>query len=678
MRKINYLFVIVLILTSVSCNKFLDTKPTDVYTPVNYYNTQDQLQQALNSAYGNLMNPSLYGQVIGFNFDASNDELLSGRAADGDTRGLRFNFDASNQYVAGIYRYCYVGIQGLNELLDNINKPQISDSARGLIKAQALFLRGYYYFLLTSNFGDVPLLLHVPAISDVNISAAKQADVYAQIETDMKAAEDIFQQQNYTSAKLGYNDVVTLTAVQAVLARVYIYWAGYPQNNTDKYNDALTYCNKVINSGLHALNPDYRQVFINLVQDVYDTKEIIWEIGSYGAAAGTNVKSGNDIGNFVGIASNYIVGDTSSWAAAGWVYVTQKLFDAYQTDSTSTAVPASSPDIRRDWDCANYYYTGTVRTKYTVTSPWRMYAGKLRRQYSPSDWRMNGIYGINWPVIRYSDVLLMKAEAENYLKGPDADAYEAINEVRKRGYGLMNGNVVKSITITNSGSGYIAAPIVTLSGGGKGASAIAQISGGQVSGIYLSSPGTGKEGANYTSAPAVILGTPWASGTNYATGMQVTNEGKLYTVTTAGISSGNPPIQNSGASDASVTGAVFTYAGIAATAAATLTTGNEYLLTPGLNKTAFQLTIRDERLRELNAEALRRHDLIRWGSYVNDMADFASYSQNNGITAATTSTGGGNPNGLVGLQNITAKDLLLPVPSYELNLNHALQQNPGW
>lgn len=173
MKKQHFLYIII-IAGICSCNKMLDTKPTDVYTPVNYYNSQDQLQQALNAAYGTLMTPQLYEQVIGFNFDASNDELLSNRTADGDTRGLRFNFDASNTYANAIWRYCYIGIQGLNELLDNIDKPHMDDSARNIIKAQALFLRGYYYFILTTNFGDVPVSLHLPAITDVNVVAAKQ------------------------------------------------------------------------------------------------------------------------------------------------------------------------------------------------------------------------------------------------------------------------------------------------------------------------------------------------------------------------------------------------------------------------------------------------------------------------------------------------------------------------
>lgn len=661
-----------------SCKKFLDTKPTDFYSTDNYYNTEAQLQQALNGVYGDLMRPELYAQVMGFNFVSTTDEVMSNRTTDGDARGLRYNYDASLVYVSSIWRYAYVGINNINTLLDNINKPAMDENRRNIIKGQALFLRGFLYFILTSNYGDVPVVLKTPAISDVNIPQAKQADVYAQIEKDMKEAETLLKDYTVTQAK--FNDVVTLTAVQAMLARVYLYWAGYPQNNTAKYQDVITYTDKVINSGLHALNPDYRQIFINLAQDRYDVKENIWELGSLGAAAGVVNKSGNDIGNFVGIQSALTANDTSSYNSAAWVWVTKKLFDAYEVDPANTATPnKSSLDIRRDWNCANYIYSGTSpRVKTARTNPWQMCAGKFRREYVPQSIRntngTGGTYNINWPMIRYSDVLLMRAEAENFVNGP-GNAYTYINQVRRRAYGIMNGNVVKSITITNPGSGYTAAPTVTITGGGgSGATANAVITSNAVSGIYLSSPGALTPGSYYSSAPVVVIGTFWAPGITYTAGMQITNGGNLYTVTTAGTSTNTPPTHTSGASSAGVTGAVFTYAGKAATATAAITVGNESDLTPGLDKAGFLQAIKDERMRELCFEALRKADLIRWGNFVADMQNFAVWATANG--AGVTATG--NPNGLQGVRNIMQRHVLLPKPTYELNLNRLLTQNEGW
>lgn len=659
-----------------SCKKFLDTKPTDFYSPDDYYKTEAQLRQALNGVYGDLMRPELYAQVMGFNFVSLTDEVLSNRGADGDARGLRFNYDASLVHVAGIWRFCYVGIRNLNALLENIDKADVAEAQRNIIKGQALFLRGYFYFLLTSNYGDVPLILRPLALNEVNIPATPQKGVYEQIEKDMKEAETLL--TGYTSNKLGYNDVVTQTAVQAILARVYIYWAGYPQNDISKYADVITYTDKVINSGLHALNPDYRQVFINLSQDLYDVKENIWEIGSAGAAAGVVNKTGNDIGNFVGIQSGLVATDPTSYNAAAWVWPTRKLFETYEADAANSATPfKSSPDVRRDWNCANYIYSGTPRTKTARVNVWQLSAGKFRREYCPQAIRntngVGGTYNINWPVIRYSDVLLMRAEAENFINGP-GNAYTYINQVRKRGYGIQNGNVVKSITVSSQGSGYTVAPAVTITGGGgAGATATAVITGGKVTGIYLSSPGALTTGSYYSSAPSVEIGTAWSAGSAYAANQQVTNGGIVYTVTTAGTATTTPPTHTSGASNAAVTGAVFTYAGTGATATAAITNGSEANLAAGLSREDFQLAIRDERMRELCFEALRKADLIRWGNFVGDMQTFAAWAAANGAGLAS-----GNANGLQGLQNISARHVLLPKPTYELNLNRDLVQNPGW
>lgn len=624
-----YCLLIIITIGSLSCRKFLDTKPTDFYTPDNYYNTAAQLQQALNEGYATLIRPELYGQVIPLNFTTTTDEVLTNRAADGAIRGLSYTYDATNSYVANIWKFAYIGINNLNALLDNINKPTMDEGQRNIIKGQALFLRGFYYFMLTSNYGDVPLVLHVPAINEVTIPATPQKDVYTQIVADMKAAEVLL--KDVSSASLGYNDVVTVTAVQAMLARVYLYWAGYPQNDASKYNDVLTYTNKVISSGLHALNPDYKQIFINLCQDKYDVKENIWELGSYGAAAGVANKS-NDIGSFVGIQSNYVPGDTASWNAAGWVAITQKLFDAYEVDPASTTTPKASYDLRRDWNCGNYRFSGIPRTKTMISSPWQMGSGKIRREYCPVYIRMNGTYNINWPVIRYPDVLLMHAEAENQVNGgPTAAAYDAVNKVRRRGYGILYGNVLRSITVTDGGSGYTTAPAVTISGGGgAGATAVAILGTGDKAGkviaINITSPGSlTLTGPYYSSAPVVTIAAPGGSG-------------------------------------------------VTATAVAAITSSTDADLQAGLSKADFQQAIRDERMRELNCEALRKADLIRWGSFVQDMQNFVSYAVSAGIGITAT----GNRNGMMAAQNVAARHVLLPIPSYELSLNHALVQNPGW
>lgn len=506
----------------------------------------------------------------------------------------------------------------------------MDEKQRGYIKGQALFLRAYNYFILTTNFGEVPIILHSPKITETNIPASTQAEVYQQIVTDLKEAEVLL--QGFTSASLNYNDVVTITAVQAMLAKTYLYWAGYPVKDITKYADVITYADKVINSGFHELNPDYKQTFINLMQDKYDVRDIILEWGSAGAAAGVTNKTGNDIGNFVGIGSaRRLINDQydgESYVSAAWVWTTKKLFDSYEVDPASTLTNKASLDVRRDWNCADYNYTisGNQRIKSPRNNVWQMMCGKFRREYSPVTSRNNGTYNTNWPVIRYADVLLMKAEAEFQVNGATTTAYNYIEQVRQRGYGTTFGNIVKSIKVTNGGSGYSASipPLVTISGGGgSGATAEAVVSSaGVVTGIKITSRGTlTRSGPYFTSAPTVTIAAPAS--------------------------------------------------GVTALAVATITTGDEYLLIHSSNPVDFMQTLRDERMRELCFEGVRKADLIRWGNFKADMVAFSNYALSNGVTT-------GNNNGYQGIQGIEDRHTLLPKPIYELNLNKALVQNAGY
>lgn len=633
MKYIYSIMLVVVIGIATSCKKYLDTKPTDYYSTTNYYETEAQLQAALNGVYGLMMHGRMFGLVQHFNFDSTTDEMLPNRTQAQDNRGFFFsNWTPGFGYLTSLWQYPYIGINLANNLIDNIDKPTMDETKRGHIKGQALFLRAFNYFLLTNNFGEVPLILHSPGINETNIPAATKLAIYQQIETDLKEAETLL--AGRTVATLGYNDVVTETAVQAMLAKLYLYWGSHPLKDVSKFDLAVTYADKVINSGIHELNPDYKQIFINLFQDKYDVKEDILEFGAKGAAAGETNKTGNDIGNFVGITSpTYNASYPNiAFTAVAWVWATRKLFDSYEVIPTSQLSWKASLDTRRDWNCADFAYSYSMvngvetRVSTAVTNLWQLRCGKFRREYASQAERALGTYGTNWPVIRFADVLLIKAEAEILRATPNLTAAkEAIERVRKRGYGTMYGNIVKDITVTAGGSGYSATnpPTVTISGGGgSGATARAIVStAGVVTGIRLTSRGTLTIGGTYfTSAPTVTIAAP-ASGTT-------------------------------------------------ATATATITTGIEHLLPSGLDNAALLEVLKEERMRELCFEASRRQDLVRWGSYYASMQTFRAYAAANG--------GSGNANGIAAAAGIHPKHELLPKPTYELNLNKALKQNVGY
>jgi hypothetical protein len=430
-------------------------------------------------------------------------------------------FDAGQLDIGRFWETAYMGIDRANLLLENINKPTMDEAKRNVIKGEALFLRAYYYFLLVDNFGGVPLkLTSTKSPTDPYLPRATVAEVYAQIVKDMQEAEPLVSDIN----GYNYNETVTQTAVQAILARVFLTMAGEPLKQTERYRDALTYADKVISSGRHSLNPDYKQIFINHSQDKYDLQECLWEVGMFGNQLGNAQLAGA-----VGIENGLECLDDNIGYSGGALHPTARMFELYE-----------AADPRRDWAIAPYKYTATgAKTNYTAAQIYDRTVGKWRREYETATPKNRTYNSTNFPVIRYADVLLMKAEAENEVNGPNADAYDALNKVRRRGYGKP-------------------------------------------------------------------LGTP----------------------------------------DATVDAPA------------------------GMDKGAFLEYLQDERARELAFEGMRKHDLIRWGLYLNKMQTLAAEINS---TAPSGFKYAGNA-----AKNVTARNLVFPIPNSELTVNHLIIQNPNW
>jgi len=224
----------------------------------------------------------------------------------------------------------------------------------------------------------------------------------------------------------GYAEKVTVDAIDGILAKVCLTMAspgasGVPID-ASKYQDAITWANKLLNSPDHTLNPDYKQVFKNLLQDKYDVKESIWEAGIYG----TTSNEGNTLAFYTAIRN-------SPGGAQGNAYATKKLVQSYSVWDT----------VRSNWNCPKFYYNATPTTftpaTTAIVSPWYVYPGKYRRMYESNFAGFGGTgqgnyNSMNFPILRLADVYLMKAEAENQLNGPTQAAYDAINAVRRRAF----------------------------------------------------------------------------------------------------------------------------------------------------------------------------------------------------------------------------------------------------
>lgn len=405
-------FVALVMIGMTGCKKFLDTKPTDFLTPTQYFTTEEQLSNGLTGVYDVLGSSELYSNAFTSRLGTEADQGFYARSTFNGPQV--YTHTSSDNLISGTWMRLYEGISRANMVLASIDKPKMADSARMQVRGEALFLRAFYYFMLVSNWGDVPLILEPVTSAEGNEVARTPAkEVYEQIVKDMKESEGLVK----TITQMGFSGRITKSAIRGMLARVYLHWAGKPLSDASKYNDVKEWTLKVMESGEHQLAEDYSQIFINYAQDKYDIKESIWEVEFWGNRIGNAYTETGWIGYTVGIATT----DTEIGFSYGFINATANLYRKY-----------ADGDVRRDWAIAPFRYSGKDKVLHTAAQLYNRNAGKWRREYETVLPKAPSTTPQNFPILRYSDVLLMYAEAENALNGPTPEALGAINLVRKR------------------------------------------------------------------------------------------------------------------------------------------------------------------------------------------------------------------------------------------------------
>lgn len=410
------------------CKKFLTTKPVDFVDPEGNFQTESQLMSALAGVYDVLGQNRLrlYANEMYTSLNASNDLSFYGRSS--QTTGPEvYNFDFTDNVINDTWQALYTGIERANNLIAYINvSKSISETDRNAILGETFFLRGYYYFLLVSNFGDVPMRLEpttLTGVPSVDVPRTKSADVYNQILNDMSDGYNLV----YPATHFGDASRINKSIVNGIRARVALTMAGYPLQDTKMYDSAMVWSKAVIDSKLHNLKPDYSQVFIDELQKTYDAtnRNILWEAQFFGNSAQIYQEEGR-LGNTNGIQFVNVAKQADSGYSYGFIYATRKLYQLYKNG-----------DLRRDWAIAPYKYNNAGDRVANGSFLYDRNVGKWRRSYEQPSPKDKNFTGTNFPILRYSDVLLMYAEAANAVNNaPSGEAYEAFNQVRRRAFGF--------------------------------------------------------------------------------------------------------------------------------------------------------------------------------------------------------------------------------------------------
>lgn len=228
------------------------------------------------------------------------------------------------------------------------------------------------------------------------------------------------------------NERITKGAVKALRAKLALFRGGYSLRNDTKtmerrsdylkyYTIARDECAEIMGKrDQHNLNPDFENIWRNIASFTYDPfGEILFEVG----AGGGNSDSDSRMGQYSGTRVN---GGSRYGGGGGGILTLPILFYAFDSIDTRRNITVPVYQI-------NANNTRSHQAMTTITD------GKYRR-----DWRVPALPGtannlsFNWSMIRFSDVLMMFAEAENEINnGPTAAAISAFEEVRKRGFREM-------------------------------------------------------------------------------------------------------------------------------------------------------------------------------------------------------------------------------------------------
>ena len=464
MRNIYRFLIGAAAVTSLFSCSFFDVKPQVICSDT-FYNSEAEVKYGLAGVYGAIGKEQFYGNY--FSLMYANVDDLSYFNRDISTNYLQYcRHNASTSQVYDIWTAIYQGVNNANAFMEAVVETNYDKEGRYFNEAR--FLRAYYHFLLAQSFGDVPLRTKAVKTPDEVMSpATPQYEILTWAASEMEAclalaAEEVTEQPSR----------VTKTTIQGILARVYLFLAGESVKGGDKtafLTKARDFAYAVIESGKHDLNPDYSKVFINMIKDEYDTEyhESMWEAEFLGDRSSAENWSNGRIGDLLGLQSGDSASSKYSEFKCNYAYGqydgSLKLWDLYwQTDRTAdeNALPTIT-DKRQEWNLPPYNYAGNAqqphygettgkavaginKTPYIynnvstsndpTAAPAIRNCGKFRREIQYEGVKTSKLLytTINYPILRYSDVLLMYAEASNELSGPTQEAYDCVVKVRTR------------------------------------------------------------------------------------------------------------------------------------------------------------------------------------------------------------------------------------------------------
>jgi len=450
MRKlifnIKVLLISVLMVGHFSCNEdILNVEPVGEYLSSNFFQTEDQVFQALVAAYDPVGWAYAYGQWISYVMYGeirSDNANAGGDPSDNDQPGWQelddFRNTNTNTVIHPMYRRNYIGIFRATTVIE-VDNEELDQNLVNLYKAEARFLRAYFHFELFKNFGPIPVVQELLAPDQVDRARNTMSEVFEAIVGDLEAAIPELP-ISVSDKELGR---ATKGAALALLGKAYLYWADLGNDDKAKFDKAAQYLQQVVDLGVYELMDDYQDLFRygvkNPVESVFEVQHNPLYTSDWGWAEGVDGNAMVQLCGIRGLCNNHPDYEPG-W---GFMIPTPSLWnfylsdDAYRKDVTLCDEAELKAEIEAAGSSCNPVIDQTQSNPIDFTGYWNE---KYQNYKSYGGTNVNGgdanlTKDGNTYVIRYADVLLMLAEALHRGNGSDGDAMQYIDMVRERAAG---------------------------------------------------------------------------------------------------------------------------------------------------------------------------------------------------------------------------------------------------
>ncbi|TGV04375.1 RagB/SusD family nutrient uptake outer membrane protein [Flavivirga rizhaonensis] len=398
--KNNIIACICMTFALISCAD-LDEDPSISNLAPGAYSSQEELELGVTGIYGKLRDASQWTSfyVTGFGGDDITTHKVSNKI---DFRAFDIrSVNGANSKTVGVWKDVYAMIRTANLVLESAEDLVLSDaSVKDRLLGEVYFLRGTLFFHLARTHGRIPLPL--TSEPDFEIALSSQLEVYEQIESDLLLAEKLLP-SIYPDVNAGAPRPNSGSA-RAILARLYMDWAGFPLKDNTRYNLAASSAKQVIdNAGSHGFG------LLDDLEDLWSlnnrfNKESVWSI-SYCVTCGTPNRKYGKLGH---------PGDLLGWQET---FAEIKFFEDFPEG------PRKEATYRTDYDWENF--------SDQVTPVFKKIVGPGDEiSLDDFDTNRNDFY------MRYAEVLLIYAEASGRSGNVTTEAWESLNKIRRRAEGL--------------------------------------------------------------------------------------------------------------------------------------------------------------------------------------------------------------------------------------------------